>query len=156
MALIQSCSEYRSQTAPLAAAVSRPCEKAKEPIGNPGDSQVSNLYKLELKPLSRIAGEGAERSEAGEGSPGSDDEPSPSQPCGLGPSLSRSAGEGPFGSVMRMIGAGFGVEGRVQLDDPSTEPCYHIGDDVIRPDPESRICYLQREVPIAEVPGDAK
>ena len=42
MALIQICSEYRSWTAPRAAAASRPWEKAKEPIGNPGDSQASN------------------------------------------------------------------------------------------------------------------
>jgi hypothetical protein len=27
---------------------------------------------------------------------------------------------------------------------------------VIRPDPESRTSYLQRQMPIAEVPGDAQ
>jgi lipoyl(octanoyl) transferase len=42
--------------------------------------------------LSRTAGEGGERSEPGEGA--SANTPSPSQPYGLGPSLSRSAGEG--------------------------------------------------------------
>ena len=42
-------------------------------------------------PLSRTAGEGASRSEAGEGRAAG---PSPSQPSGLGPSLSRNAGEG--------------------------------------------------------------
>jgi hypothetical protein len=84
MALIQSCSEYRSRTEPLAAAGSRLCEKAKEPTGNPGDSQASILQSPALKPLT----------------PG--------------------AGEGLFGSFMPMIGASFGVEGRLQASDPST------------------------------------
>ncbi len=42
--------------------------------------------------LACIAGEGAERSEAGEGA--ATERPSPSQPFGPGPSLSRTAGEG--------------------------------------------------------------
>ena len=55
-----------------------------------------------------------------------------------------------------MVGAGFGVEGRLLASDPSTQPRYHIGDDVIRPDTESPTGYLQWQVPIAEVPGDAQ
>jgi hypothetical protein len=42
MVLIQICSEYRSWTAQLAAAASRPWEKAKEPTKNPGDSQANS------------------------------------------------------------------------------------------------------------------
>jgi hypothetical protein len=41
----------------------------------------------------RTAGEGAERSKAGEGRRRKG-KPSPSQPCGLAPALSRGAGEG--------------------------------------------------------------
>ena len=44
------------------------------------------------EPLSRTAGEGAERSEAGEGV--ATERPSPSHRCAMGPSLSRGAGEG--------------------------------------------------------------
>ena len=49
-------------------------------------------------PLSRIAGEGAERSEAGEGLQ-SARPPSPSHASGAGPSLSRGAGEGLSGQL---------------------------------------------------------
>ena len=60
-------------------------------------------------PLSRIAGEGAERSEAGEGVPPIAARPSPSRPCGSGPSLSRGAGEelaaaGEFSDCRRQVG----------------------------------------------------
>src|SRR5438874_564065 len=57
---------------------------------------------------------------------------------------------------MRMIGAGFRVEGRFQPGYPSTQPRYHLGDDVISPDPESRTSDLQRQVPVAKVPGNAQ
>ena len=57
---------------------------------------------------------------------------------------------------MLMVRAGFGVEGRLQASNPSAEPHYHLSDDVIRPDPESRTGDLQRQVPIAEVPGNAQ
>jgi hypothetical protein len=57
---------------------------------------------------------------------------------------------------MVMVRAGFGVEGRLQASNPSAEPHYHLSDDVIRPDPESRTSDLQRQVPIAEVPGNAQ
>src|SRR5206468_3878398 len=51
-------------------------------------------------PLSRNAGEGAERSEAGEGlTP----KPSPSHACGAGPSLSRGAGEGFSRAIERAV-----------------------------------------------------
>lgn len=50
--------------------------------------------KLDLNlPLSRIAGEGGERSKAGEGAP-CEMIPHVPSPEGLGPSLSGSAGEG--------------------------------------------------------------
>src|SRR5205809_271881 len=57
---------------------------------------------------------------------------------------------------MLMVRAGYGVEGRLQASNPSAEPHYHLGDDVIRPDPKSRSSDLQRQVPIAEVPGNAQ
>ena len=57
---------------------------------------------------------------------------------------------------MLMVRAGFGVKGRLQASNPSAEPHYHLSDDVIRPDPESRTGDLQRQVPIAKVPGNAQ
>ena len=92
-----------------------------------------------LKPLSRTAGEGAGRSEAGEGSR---EQPSPSRPCGPGPSLSRGAGEGLPRSPMLMVRAGFGVEGRLPASDPSAEADHHFTNDVIDPDPQSRASDL--------------
>ena len=57
---------------------------------------------------------------------------------------------------MLMVGAGFGVEGRLQASDPSAEPRNHFGDDVIGANSQSLTGNLQRQMPIAEVPGDAQ
>src|SRR5204863_8635447 len=40
--------------------------------------------------------------------------------------------------------------------DPSAEPHDHFSDDVIGANSEAFTCYLQRQVPIAEVPSDAQ
>ena len=55
-----------------------------------------------------------------------------------------------------MEGAGFGVEGRIQPSDPPPEPRNHFGDDVIGANSETLTGYLQRQVPVAEMPGDAQ
>ncbi len=57
---------------------------------------------------------------------------------------------------MLMVGAGFGVEGRLKGSDPSTEPRNHFGDDVIGANSEAFTGYLQRQMPIPNVPGDAE
>jgi hypothetical protein len=57
---------------------------------------------------------------------------------------------------MRMISAVFGVERRIQTADPSAEPRYHFGDDVIGANSKAFTGYLQCQMPVAEVPGDAQ
>jgi hypothetical protein len=55
-----------------------------------------------------------------------------------------------------MIGAGFGVEGRLQASDPSAKPGHHFSYDVILANSEAFTGHLQRQMTIAEVPGDAQ
>ena len=48
----------------------------------------------------------------------------------------------------------FGVERRLEADDPAAELGHHIGDDVIGANAQPLADHLQRQVTIAEVPGD--
>ena len=50
----------------------------------------------------------------------------------------------------------FGVERRLEPDDPAAEPGHHIGDDVIGADAQPLAGDLQRQMAIAEMPGDAQ
>jgi hypothetical protein len=56
---------------------------------------------------------------------------------------------GPFS-----IGAGFRIEGRLASDDPAAEPRHHLGDDVIFANSQALADNLQRQVAVAEMPGD--
>ena len=55
---------------------------------------------------------------------------------------------------MLMVGAGFGVERRLQFDDAPAEAGYHLGDHVVGPDAQPFSGNLYRQVPVAEVPGN--
>src|ERR1700757_3252360 len=73
--------------------------------------------------------------------------------------LSRSASEEHSGSFMLMmreagIGADFGIERCFERRDPSTKTSHHDGNDVIRADAQPLAGDLQREMAIAEMPGD--
>ena len=52
------------------------------------------------------------------------------------------------------IGAAFGIERRLDLDDARAKPLHHRLDDVIAPDTQTLGHDLCRQMPIAEVPGD--
>jgi len=51
------------------------------------------------------------------------------------------------------IGAAFGIERRLDLDHAGAESLHHLLDDVIAPDPQMLARDLDRQVPVAEVPG---
>jgi hypothetical protein len=53
------------------------------------------------------------------------------------------------------IGAAFGVERRLDLDDPRAEPFHHRLDDVISANPQALWHDLRRQMAIAEMPGHA-
>ena len=58
---------------------------------------------------------------------------------------------------MRMrggIGAAFGIEWRLDLDDAGAEPCHHRLDDVVAADAQALRHDLGRQVAVAEMPGD--
>ena len=54
------------------------------------------------------------------------------------------------------IGADFGVEGRFEPSDPAAEPGHHLGDHMVGADAQPLAGDLQRQMPVAEVPGDAQ
>ena len=53
-----------------------------------------------------------------------------------------------------LIGAAFGIERRLDLDDPRAEPLQHIRDDVVAPDTQRPGGDLRRQMAISEVPGE--
>jgi hypothetical protein len=53
------------------------------------------------------------------------------------------------------IGAAFGIEWRLDLDDARAEALHHFLDDVIAPDPQRLAHDLRRQMAIAEMPGKA-
>jgi hypothetical protein len=53
------------------------------------------------------------------------------------------------------IGAAFGIERRLDLDDCRAKPPSHILDHMIAPDAQALLQEFGRQVAIAEVPGDA-
>jgi hypothetical protein len=58
---------------------------------------------------------------------------------------------------MRMaggVGAAFGIERRLDLDDAGAEPCHHRLDDVVAADAQALRHDLGRQMAVAEVPGD--
>ena len=54
------------------------------------------------------------------------------------------------------IGADFRVERRLAPGDPAAEPRHHRGDDMIGADAQPLAGDLQRQMPVAEMPGDAQ
>lgn len=52
------------------------------------------------------------------------------------------------------IGADFGIEGGFEPGDTATEAGHHIGDHVIRADAQPVAGDLQRQMPVAEMPGN--
>ena len=54
------------------------------------------------------------------------------------------------------VGAAFGVEGAFDRAHGGTEARYHVGDDVVVADVDDAIADLGGEMPVAEVPGDAR
>ena len=52
------------------------------------------------------------------------------------------------------IGAAFGIERRLDLDDARAKPLHHRLDDVIPADAQALADDLRRQVAIAEMPGD--
>jgi hypothetical protein len=55
---------------------------------------------------------------------------------------------------MRVIGAAFGIEWRLDLNDARAKPFDHRLDDVIATDAQAFACDLGRQVPVTEVPRD--
>jgi hypothetical protein len=53
------------------------------------------------------------------------------------------------------IGAAFGIERRLDLDDAGTQPLHHRLDDMVTPDPQALGHDLRRQMTVAEMPGDA-
>jgi len=53
------------------------------------------------------------------------------------------------------IGAAFRIERRVDLDHPGAKPLGHVGDDMIVTNAQGFAQNLRRQMPIAEMPGDA-
>ena len=58
--------------------------------------------------------------------------------------------------VMSRIGAAFGVERRLDLNDAAAQSLHHVLDDVIAPDADGLRHDLRRQMAIAEMPGDAQ
>ena len=56
--------------------------------------------------------------------------------------------------MARRIGAAFGIERRLDLDDPRAEPLHHRLDDVIAADAQALRHDLRRQMAVAEMPGD--
>ena len=56
---------------------------------------------------------------------------------------------------MTGIGAAFGIERRLDLDDARAEPLHHRLDDVVAADAQALWHDLRRQMAIAEMPGDA-
>ena len=54
------------------------------------------------------------------------------------------------------IGADFRVERRLEPGDPAAEPRHHLGDDMVGADAQPLAGDLQRQMPVAEMPGDAQ
>jgi len=52
------------------------------------------------------------------------------------------------------IGAAFGIERRLDLDDTGAQPFHHVLDDVIATDAQAAARDLRRQMPVAEMPGD--
>jgi hypothetical protein len=57
--------------------------------------------------------------------------------------------------AVAVIGAAFGIERRLDLDDPRAETFHHFLDHVVATDAQRLGRNLRRQVAIAEVPGDA-
>jgi hypothetical protein len=53
-----------------------------------------------------------------------------------------------------LIGAAFGIERRLDLDDPRAEPFHHRLDHVVAPDPQALRHDLRRQMTVAEMPGE--
>jgi len=56
--------------------------------------------------------------------------------------------------MARRIGAAFGIERCLDLDDPRTQPLHHRLDDVIAADAQALRHDLRRQMAVAEMPGD--
>ena len=56
--------------------------------------------------------------------------------------------------MARRIGAAFGIERRLDLDDPRAQPLHHRLDDVIAADAQALRHDLRRQMAVAEMPGD--
>ena len=56
--------------------------------------------------------------------------------------------------MARRIGAAFGIERRLDLDDPRAEPLHHRFDDMIAPNAQALGHDLGRQMAVAEMPGD--
>src|SRR5579871_5929801 len=59
------------------------------------------------------------------------------------------------GMRMALIGAAFGIEGRLDLDHPRAQSFHHRLDHVIAPDAQALGHDLRRQMTIAEMPGHA-
>jgi len=55
---------------------------------------------------------------------------------------------------MSGIGAAFGIERRLDLDDARAKPLHHRLDDVVAADAQTFWHDLRRQMPVAEMPGD--
>jgi hypothetical protein len=55
---------------------------------------------------------------------------------------------------MRVIGAAFGIEGRLDLNDSRAKPLHHCLDDVIATDTQASARDLGWQMPVAKVPRD--
>jgi hypothetical protein len=53
-----------------------------------------------------------------------------------------------------LISAAFGIERRLDLDDPRAEPLQHLRDDVVTPDTQRLLGDLRRQMAVSEVPGE--
>ena len=56
--------------------------------------------------------------------------------------------------MARRIGAAFGIERRLDLDDPRAQPLHHRLDDMIAADAQALRHDLRRQMAVAEMPGD--
>jgi hypothetical protein len=60
-----------------------------------------------------------------------------------------------FGGVAAVgIGAAFGIERRLDLDDARAQSLHHGFDDMVAPNPQALAGDLGRQMPVAEMPGD--
>jgi len=53
------------------------------------------------------------------------------------------------------VSPAFRVERRLDFDDARTKPAHHVFDHMIPPDTQALCRDLRRQMPVAEVPGDA-